>query len=164
MIDFFIRSNWGRVVREDWRFRERFRRKKNFREESNKTRKKSKAKKEKEKEKEKNKAKRGKTRQKFLTEKVSNHQTKQQQNSVVILTIRILKNNGRELCKDGSAFRSRGRWRRIVAPSTGGESGNDGTYKKKRERELDFFDHLISSEIIIHSLCFYTCVSFSASF
>jgi hypothetical protein len=29
---------------------------------------------------------------------------------------------------------------------------------------LDFFDPLISSEIIIHSLCFYTCVSFSASF
>ena len=61
-----------------------------------------------------------------------------------------IKNNGRELCKDGSAFRrSRGpRRRRVVAPSTGGESGNDGTYlKKKREsvRELDFFDHLSSA-------------------
>ena len=60
-----------------------------------------------------------------------------------------IKNNGRELCKDGSAFRRRGpRRRRVVAPSTGGESGNDGTYlKKKREsvRELDFFDHLSSA-------------------
>ena len=40
------------------------------------------------------------------------------------------------------------RRRRVVAPSTGGESGNDGTYlKKKREsvRELDFFDHLSSA-------------------
>jgi hypothetical protein len=77
--------------------------------------------------------------------------TKHQQNSVALLlhTSLRIKNNGRELCKDGSAFRRRGgRRRRVVAPSTGGESGNDGTYlKKKREsvRELDFFDHLSSA-------------------
>lgn len=36
--------------------------------------------------------------------------------------------------------------------------------RKERVRELDFFDHLISSEIIIHSLFVFMCVSFSASF
>lgn len=145
MIDFFIRSNWGRVVREDWRFRECASvQAKNFRRDTDP--------------KKNHKARESKKKAKFLlktrTKKRSNHQ----QNSAVRRILLLLKNNGRELCKDGSAFRRRKRWRWVVAPSTGGESRNDGTYKKKREskRELDFFDHLIScSEIIIHSLsCF----------
>ena len=42
--------------------------------------------------------------------KVSNHVHENNTKLVIrILTLRILKNNGRELCKDGSAFRSRGR-------------------------------------------------------
>jgi hypothetical protein len=98
---------------------------------------------------------RGQTRKKKTTgrakkraisvEKSFKSPTKHHQNSVALLlhTSLRIKNNGRELCKDGSAFRRRGgRRRRVVAPSTGGESGNDGTYlKKKREsvRELDFF-------------------------
>jgi len=90
-----------------------------------------------------------KKRAKFLLKKSFKSPTKFRSTILLHTSLRI-KNNGRELCKDGSAFRRRrgGRRRRVVAPSTGGESGNDGTYlKKKREsvRELDFFDHLSSA-------------------
>ena len=146
MIDFFIRSNWGRVVREDWRFRAL------CASQRAKTERRTDPKK-----------------KKHAPQKEQNfcwkNKTKHQQNSVALLlhTSLRIKNNGRELCKDGSAFRrSRGpRRRRVVAPSTGGESGNDGTYlKKKREsvRELDFFDHLSSALLWNHhplSRCFY---------
>lgn len=145
MIDFFIRSNWGRVVREDWRFRVRFRRK-TSEGQTQKTTHESKKK-------EKN----------FcyeLVRKSFKPPTKQQQNSVVLRILLLIKNNGRELCKDGSAFR-RKRWRRIVAPSTGGESRNDGTYKKKRESKRIGF--LWSSHQLLwnHHPLF---VLFSASF
>ena len=149
MIDFFIRSNWGRVVREDWRFRARFsfsgEKLQKDRPSRKKTTKHEKSKK------------KSKISVKNSHEKTFKSPTKFRRVRRIVLL--LLKNNGRELCKDGSAFRGRRkRWRWVVAPSTGGESRNDGTYKKRREseRELDFFDHRIScSEIIIHSLsCF----------
>ena len=152
MIDFFIRSNWGRVVREDWRFlafcasqkgengkKRTDPKKKNHRQEK------------------------AKKRAKFLLKKSFKSPTKFRSTILLHTSLRI-KNNGRELCKDGSAFRRRrgGRRRRVVAPSTGGESGNDGTYlKKKREsvRELDFFwSSLVSSALKSSSAlsrCFY---------
>jgi hypothetical protein len=100
-------------------------------------------------EKKKPQAGKAKKRAKFLLKKSFKSPTKFRSTILLHTSLRI-KNNGRELCKDGSAFRRRrgGRRRRVVAPSTGGESGNDGTYlKKKREsvRELDFFDHLSSA-------------------
>jgi len=76
-----------------------------------------------------------KKKEQISVEKSFKSPTKHQQNSVALLlhTSLRIKNNGRELCKDGSAFRRKQRGRRIVvAPSTGGESGNDGTYKKEK--------------------------------